>query len=175
MEYTLGRVVVYRKTIEATVKELGQRIYNDYKGKDLVIIGVLKGAVIFLSDIIREIDMNLTVDFMMVSSYGSGTKSSGVVKIIKDTDESIEGRHVLVVEDLIDSGLTLKHLKELLNTRNPASLKVCSIFDKQNRRVADVNVEYIGLEIPDEFVVGYGLDYDGKYRNLKDLCVLEQK
>ncbi len=175
MEYALGRVVVERELIQARVRELGRMIRNDYEGRDLVLIGVLKGAVVFLADLMREIDMKLTVDFMIVSSYGAGTKTSGVVKIIKDTDESIEGRHVIVVEDLIDSGLTLSHLRELLNTRKPASLKICSIFEKPERRIVDVLIDYPGIPIPDEFVVGYGLDYAGKYRNLKDLCVLEHK
>ena len=173
LEDSIERVIVYRDTIKARVKELADEISMDYRDKDLLLICVLKGGVVFLSDLMREIDMTVDVDFMLVSSYGSGTKSSGKVKILKDLDESIEGRHVLIVEDLIDTGLTLKHLKDLLFTRDPASVSVCTIFDKPARRLVDMELEYVGIEIPDEFVVGYGLDYAGKYRNLQDLCTLK--
>jgi hypoxanthine phosphoribosyltransferase len=148
------------------VRELAAEISRDYRGKDLVLIGVLKGAVFFLSDLMRELDIPCEVDFMAVASYGSATKSSGVVRILKDLDADIMGRHVLVVEDIVDSGLTLSWLMGNLRSREPASLKVCAMLRKPGAARMDVEVAYIGFDIADEFVVGYGLDYAQRYRNL---------
>jgi len=168
----IGEILVTREQIAQRVKELGQKISEDYKGKELVLIGVLKGAFIFLADLIREITIPVDMDFIAVSSYADGTKTSGVVRIIKDMDISISVKHVLIVEDIVDTGLTLNHLKELFSTRNPKSLKICAIFDKPSRRLVPIEIDYKGIEIPNKFVIGYGLDYAGKYRNLPDLCVL---
>lgn len=170
----IERVLITKEELEKNAKDLGSRISKDYKGKDLVIIGVLKGGFIFLSDLARNITIPIELDFMSVSSYGNSAKSSGVVKIIKDVDTNIDGKHVLIVEDIIDTGLTLNHLVELLKTRGPLSVKICAAFDKPSRRKAPVKVDYKGTEIPDEFVVGYGLDYSGMYRNIPELCVLKR-
>ena len=156
------------------LKELGEKITNDYKDSDnFIVIGVLKGAVVFMSDLIRSIELPLKIDFMAVSSYGTSTESSGVVRILKDLDESVEGKDVLIVEDIVDSGLTLSYMHKILKSRKPASLKICTLLDKPNRRKVDLKIDYLGFEIPDDFVVGYGLDYAGKYRNLRDICVLK--
>ena len=170
----IGEVLVDRAEIRKMVTALGKKISGDYEGKDLILVGVLKGGVVFLADLMREITVPMEIDLISVSSYGASTKSSGVVRIMKDVDMTVTGKHVLIVEDIVDTGLTLKHLKELFYTRGPASVRVCAAFDKPSRREADLEVEYKGIEIPDRFVVGYGLDYKGKYRNLPDLCVLKQ-
>ena len=167
-------ILVGRDEISEKVKELGRQISEDYRGTDLVLVGVLKGAVVFLSDLMRELTMDVEVDFMAVTSYGNKTTSSGSVKIIKDMDISISGKHVLIIEDIIDTGLTLSHLKELLHTRDPLSVKICAIFDKVERRKVEICCEYQGIVIPDKFVVGYGLDFAGKYRNLPDLYVIDE-
>lgn len=169
----IQEVLVSRHEIAEKTKELGKKISEDYAGKDLVLIGVLKGGFAFMADLMREITIPVDMDFMAVSSYGASTKSSGVVRIIKDIDINITNKHVLIVEDLVDTGLTLKHLKELLNTRGPSSVKICTALDKPTRRKVEIQVEYEGIEIPDMFVVGYGLDYAGKYRNLPDVCILK--
>lgn len=168
------RVLISKEQLEKQAYELGNRISKDYEGKELVIIGVLKGGVIFLADLARNITIPCDLDFISVSSYGASTKSSGVVKINKDVDINILGKHVLIVEDIIDTGLTLNHLVELLKTRGPLSVKICAALDKPSRRKVDVQVEYKGFEIPDEFVIGYGLDYAGKYRNIPEVCVLKR-
>lgn len=168
------RVLITKEELEKKVEELGSRISRDYEGKELVIIGVLKGGFIFLADLARNITIPVDLDFISVSSYGDSSKSSGVVKIIKDVDINISGKHVLIVEDIIDTGLTLNHLVELLKTRGPLSVKICAALDKPSRRKAAVDVEYKGIEIPDEFVVGYGLDYAGKYRNIPEVCILKK-
>jgi hypoxanthine phosphoribosyltransferase len=168
-------VLIDRETISRRVKELGARISQDYEGKELVLVGVLKGGFIFLADLMREITIPVDMDFISVSSYGASTKSSGVVRIIKDIDINITGKHVLIVEDLIDTGLTLNHLKDLFKTRGPASVKVCTAFDKPSRRKVEVKAEYEGIVIPDKFIVGYGLDFAGKYRNLPDVCTLHPR
>lgn len=173
MNNDILRVLLSEEQIKVRVKELGARITEEYKGKDLMIIGVLKGCMIFLSDLVREIKLPLTMDFMVVSSYGSATKSSGVVRIIKDLERDITDKDVLIVEDIVDSGLTLSYLIENLKSRNPRSVKLCSLLDKPDRRKTDVYIEYTGFRIPDEFVVGYGLDYDEVYRNLPFVCVLK--
>jgi hypoxanthine phosphoribosyltransferase len=165
-------VLITRDEIDKMCQRLGAQISKDYEGKEVILICVLKGAYAFMADLARYITVPLRVDFMSVSSYGSGTRTSGVVRITKDLDSDITGKHIIVVEDIVDSGLTLKHLKELLTTRNPASLALCTAFDKPERRRVEVDVDYVGMEIPDEFIVGYGLDFDGKYRNLPDVSIL---
>ncbi len=171
----IERVLVSKAQLDKQVEELGARISRDYEGQELVIIGVLKGGFIFLADLARKITIPVDLDFMSVSSYGNSSKSSGVVKIIKDVDTNITGKHVLIVEDIIDTGLTLNHLVELLKTRGPLSVKICAALDKPSRRKVDLKVDYKGIEIPDEFVVGYGLDYAGKYRNISEVCVLKRE
>jgi len=167
------KVLISKEELEAKVKELGQMITRDYKDKDLMIVGILKGCVIFLSDLIREIDLPLTMDFMVVSSYGSSTKSSGVVRIIKDLEKDIAGKDVLIVEDIVDTGLTLNYLVDYLKSRNANSVKICTLLEKPDRRKVEVDLEYVGFHIPDEFVVGYGLDYAEVYRNLPFVCILK--
>ena len=172
MAHYVKGVLIPRDEIDRMVSRIADQITQDYRGREIVMVGVLKGSFIFMSDLVRKINLPMVLDFMSVSSYYGGTKSSGVVKIIKDLDVDIEGRHVIIVEDIVDSGLTLQNLKEMLLTRNPASLKVCAAFDKPDRRKADITAEYTGMKIPDEFIIGYGLDFDGKYRNLPDVCIL---
>ena len=165
-------LLLTREQIAARVKEMGRQITEDFRGKDLTVICILKGAVVFFVDLMREIDLPMSMDFMAISSYGSATKSSGVVRILKDLDKPINGKHVLVVEDIVDSGMTLSFLKENLLSRGAASLKIVTLLDKPDRRRVPLHVDYYGFLIPDEFVVGYGLDYDEKYRNLPDIGVL---
>ena len=171
--YKLNGVMYSAEEIKSKVKELAKQIEKDYAGEELLVVGILKGASVFCADLIREIDLDVRMDFMVVSSYGSSTESSGTVKIIKDLDVDIENKNVLIVEDIIDSGLTLSSLVAALKTRRPKSLKLCTLLDKPERRVKDVKVDYVGFNIPDEFVVGYGLDYDEKYRNLPYVGVLK--
>lgn len=159
--------------IKTRISELGREISRDYAGEEILMIGVLRGAVIFMADLARAIDIPVAIDFMAVSSYGLGTSSSGVVRILKDLDEDLEGKHVLVVEDIIDSGLTLKYLLENLKSRNPASVKLCTLLNKPDRRKVKVDIDYNGFTIPDYFVVGYGLDYAEKYRNLPFVGILK--
>ncbi|NLN65785.1 MAG: hypoxanthine phosphoribosyltransferase [Clostridiaceae bacterium] len=166
------KVLVSKEQLEEKTSELAQRITRDYQGKELVLVGVLKGGFIFLADLARKIDMDLTIEFISVSSYGSSTESSGVVRIIKDIDTDVTGKHVLIVEDLIDTGLTLNYLKGLFNSKGCANVKLAAIMDKPDRRKVDLKVDYSGIVIPDEFVVGYGLDWAGKYRNLPEVCVV---
>lgn len=155
--------------IAARVRELGAQIAADYAGRDPMLVGVLKGSLIFLADLARAIEIPLAVDFMSISSYGSGARSSGVVRILKDLDEPLTGRHVILVEDIIDTGLTLTYLLNTLRARQPASLEICGLLDKTARRIIEVPIRYSGFEIPDEFVVGYGLDHEGRFRNLPDI------
>jgi hypoxanthine phosphoribosyltransferase len=169
----IRNILISEEELSKRVKELGKQLTEEYKGKDLMVVGILKGCMLFLSDLVRTIDLPLTMDFMVVSSYGTATKSSGVVRIIKDLEREIEGKDVLIVEDIVDTGLTLSYLIENLKTRNPKSVKVCSLLDKPDRRKAQVDIEYVGFTIPDEFVVGYGLDYAEVYRNLPYVCVLK--
>ena len=173
MNNDIERILVSKQEISDMVIRLGKLISEDYKGKQLIIIGVLKGSFVFMADLIRAITIPVDMDFIAVSSYGDSTKTSGVVRLIKDADVTLTGKHVLIVEDIIDTGLTLKYLKELLATRSPLSIKVCTAFDKPSRRKVDIKVEYSGIEIPDEYVVGYGLDYKSLMRNLPDLCILK--
>ena len=158
--------------IQEKVRELGERITEDYRGERPLLVGVLRGAVIVLGDLMRNIDLPCEIDFMDISSYGTGTSSSGVVRILKDLQEDITGRHVLIVEDIIDTGLTLSYLLRSLLARKPASLEICAFLSKPSRRRVELDVKYLGFEVPDEFVVGYGLDFAGAYRNLPDICVL---
>ena len=169
------KVLLTREEIQMRITELGAESSRDYAGQDLFLICVLKGAVIFLADLMRQISVPVEIDFMAVSSYGAATVSSGVVRILKDLDVSIENRHCLIVEDIIDTGLTLKYLEENLNSRQPASLKIVTLLDKPERRQVEIAPDYCGFQIPDEFVVGYGLDFDEKYRSLPDICVLGEK
>jgi hypoxanthine phosphoribosyltransferase len=169
----IGETLVGQEDLQRRVKELGGEISADYEDSDLVMIGVLKGAILFLADLMRELTVPCEVDFMAVSSYGSSTDSSGVVRILKDLDASIEGRDVLVVEDIIDSGLTLHYLMKNLRARNPASLEVCALLTKPERRRIDLPIRYVGFEIPNRFAIGYGLDHAQRYRNLPDVAALE--
>lgn len=169
----IDRILITSEELSARVRELGQQITNDYAGREILMIGVLRGAVIFMSDLARAIKRPIDIDFMAISSYGSSTSSSGVVRIIKDLDEVVEGRHLLIVEDIIDSGLTLNYLVDNLKSRRPASIKICTLLSKPDRRKVDVQVDYNGFVIPDYFAVGYGLDYAGKYRNLPFIGVLK--
>lgn len=164
--------LISKSAIDKRLDEIAEQIMEAYQGKTICMVCVLKGAVIFMVDLARKINLPVMINFMDVSSYGSGTESSGHIKILMDLDESIEGKDVIIIEDIIDSGRTLSHLKDLLLSRNPASLKICTLLDKPDRRQADVTVDYIGFTIPDEFVVGYGLDYDQRYRNLDYIGVL---
>jgi hypoxanthine phosphoribosyltransferase len=168
----IAEILVQADDIEHRVHELGQQISRDYADKDLLIIGVLKGAVFFLTDLMRQIEVPCEVDFMAVASYGSATESSGVVRIIKDLDTPIEGRHVLIVEDIVDSGLTLQYLLRSLETRRPASLEVCALLTKPSRRKVELPAKYVGFEIPDKFAIGYGLDHAERYRNLPFVAAL---
>ena len=170
---TLGETLVGEEDLRRRVAELGEQISRDYAGRSLLLVGVLKGAVFFLSDLMRYIDIPVEVDFMAVASYGSATDSSGVVRILKDLDAAIEGRDVLIVEDIVDSGLTLQYLLRNLGSRNPRSLEVCALLTKPARRKVELPSRYVGFEIPDRFVVGYGLDYAEQYRNLPFVAVLE--
>ena len=168
----IKEVLISREEIDLMCRRLGEQISQDYNGREVILIGVLKGAYVFMADLARYLSIPCRVDFMSVSSYGSGTRSSGIVRITKDLDSDISGNHVIIVEDIVDSGLTLNHLRQLLGTRKPASIAVCAAFDKPERRKVNVTVEYVGMKIPDAFIVGYGLDYDGKYRNLPDVSIL---
>jgi hypoxanthine phosphoribosyltransferase len=170
----IGEVMVTAEALQDRVRSLGREISRDYAGRRLLLIGVLKGAVFFLSDLMRWIDIAVEVDFMAVASYGSATDSSGVVRILKDLDASIEGRDVLIVEDIVDSGLTLQYLLRNLGSRNPRSLEVCALLTKPDRRKVDLPTRYVGFEIPNRFVIGYGLDHAERYRNLPFVAALKQ-
>jgi len=170
---TIGPVLLESEKIQERVKELGKQITADYRGKTLHLIAILKGASVFHSDLIRSIDLSVTIDFIAVESYGVSTQSIGEVRILKDLDESLEGRDVLLVEDILDTGLTLHYLIQNLQSRGPSSLRVVALLNKPSRRKVDVNADYVGFEIPDQFVVGYGLDFDQRYRNLPNICTLK--
>lgn len=167
------RVLFSTEELAKRVGEIGAEITADYAGKEILMIGVLRGAVLFMADLARAIQVPVAIDFMAVSSYGAGTSSSGVVRILKDLDESVEGKHVLVVEDIIDSGLTLNYLMDNLKSRKPASIKICTLLNKPERRKVDVDIAYNGFTVPDYFVIGYGLDYAEKYRNLPFIGILK--
>ena len=168
----IGEILVQADELQHRIKEMAEEISRDYKGRDLLLIGVLKGAVFFLADLMRHLDVPCEVDFMAVSSYGSSTDSSGVVRILKDLDAPLEGRNVLIVEDIVDSGLTLQYLMRTLAARNPASIEVCALLTKPERRKVDTPARYVGFEIPDKFAIGYGLDYAERYRNLPYVATL---
>lgn len=167
------KVMISEDDVDARIKELDDQISKDYAGKQVHLVCILKGSVFFTCELAKRITVPVSMDFMSVSSYGDGTKSSGVVRIAKDLDETLEGKDVLVIEDIIDSGRTLSYLLEVLQKRNPASMRLCTLLDKPDRRTHEVHVDYVGFEIPDEFVVGYGLDYAQKYRNLPYIGVVE--
>ena len=167
------RVMLTEEEVDARIKEIGERISRDYAGGQVHLVCVLKGGSFFMCELAKRITVPVSLDFMSVSSYGGSTKSSGVVKIVKDLDEPLKGKDVIVVEDIVDSGRTLSYLLELLGQREPRSMRLCTLLDKPDRRVVDVKVDYTGFEIPDEFVVGYGLDYDQRYRNLPYIGVVE--
>ncbi|MHC1750153.1 MAG: hypoxanthine phosphoribosyltransferase [Cellulosilyticaceae bacterium] len=175
MQNDIEKVLYSEEELAKRIEELGKIITTDYEGKNLLVVGILKGSNIFMSDLVRKINLPIKLDFMMVSSYGNSTESSGVVKIMKDLENNISDQHVLIVEDIIDSGLTLNYLKAMLETRNPQSVKICTLLDKPARRKAPVPVDYVGFEVPDEFIVGYGIDYAEKYRNLPSIGVLKRE
>jgi hypoxanthine phosphoribosyltransferase len=167
-----GEVLVASEEIQEKVREMGELITEDYRGEKLLLVGILRGAVVFLSDLMRNLELQCEIDFMEVSSYGTETTSSGVVRILKDMEENVTGRHVLIVEDIIDTGLTLAYLRRSLLARKPLSLEICALLSKPSRRQVDLDVKYVGFEVPDVFVVGYGIDYAGAYRNLPDIHAL---
>jgi hypoxanthine phosphoribosyltransferase len=168
----VGEVLIESDALQARIAELGAEISQEYEGRDLLLVGVLKGAVFFMADLMRELSVPCEIDFMAISSYGAATDSSGVVRILKDLDANIAGRHVLVVEDIIDSGLTLSYLMRSLKARTPASLEICALLTKPERREIEVRVKFVGFEIPNKFVIGYGLDFAERYRNLPYVAVL---
>jgi hypoxanthine phosphoribosyltransferase len=171
----IDEILIPEEALAGRIRELGRAISHDYIGKEPLLVGILTGAVLFTSDLLRQITIPVHLDFMATSSYGPKTESSGIVRILKDLDQSIEGRHVIIVDDIIDTGLTMDYLLETLKARYPASLKVCVLLDKVPRRLRHVPIDYRGFEIPDKFVVGYGLDYAGRYRNLPFICVLKSQ
>ncbi len=174
MHQDIDHVLVSEEQLQAKVAELGARISADYEGRDLLLVSILKGAVVFMADLMRAVTIPCAIDFMVVSSYGgANTSSTGLVKIIKDLDQDLSGKDVLIVEDILDTGITLSHLMPMLQMRNPRSLRLCTILSKPSRRKAEIEPDYCGFEVPDEFVVGYGLDYDEKYRNLPYVGVLK--
>lgn len=169
----LEKVLISSEEIQSKVGQIGAEVTRDYAGERPLLVGILRGGVVFLSDLMRAVDLPCEIDFMDISSYGAGTSSSGVVRILKDLEEDITGRHVLIVEDIVDTGLTLSYLTRALLARKPASLEICALLTKPSRRKVRIDVKYLGFEVPDEFVVGYGLDYAGAYRNLPDIGVLK--
>ena len=175
MDTFIKEILLSEEQIQKRVKELGQEISLDYQDKNLMVVGILKGAVIFMADLVKSIKLPITMDFMAVSSYGSSTISTGEVRIIKDLDFSVEGKDILIIEDIIDTGLTLNYLTDNLRKRGASSVKICTLLDKVDRRTVGVPVDYLGFEIPDEFVVGYGLDYAEQYRNLPYVGALKEE
>ncbi len=173
MEQDIQEVLYSSEYLSQVVAGLGRRISEDYRGKNLLLVSVLKGSVVFMADLMRAITIPCSIDFMAVSSYGSGTKTSGVVKIIKDLDINLQGKDLLLVEDILDSGMTLQYIRDMLQQRNPSSIKLCTLFDKPERRTVDIYPDYFGAIVPDAFIVGYGLDYDEKYRNLPYVGILK--
>lgn len=173
MEQDILRTLISEEQLHQKVAQIGKQVSADYQDKNLLMVSVLKGSVVFMADLMREISIPCEIDFMCVSSYGSGTKTSGVVKIIKDLDIDLKDRDLLIVEDILDSGMTLSYIKEMLKQRGTKSIKICTLLDKPERRKADITPDYVGFTVPDEFVVGYGLDYDEKYRNLPYVGILK--
>ena len=175
MKNDIERILIGEDELHKIVADLGRQISEDYKDKNLLMVSVLKGSVIFMADLMRNITIPCNIDFMSVSSYGNGTKSSGVVKIIKDLDVNIEGKDLLIIEDILDSGKTLNYIQEILLARNPNSIRICTLFDKPERREVDLYAEYVGCKVHNEFIVGYGLDYSEYYRNLPYIGVLKEE
>ncbi len=173
MQDDIQKILLNESEIQDIVDRVGRQITEDYRGKNLVLVSVLKGSVVFMADLMRAINLPLSIDFMIVSSYGNGTESTGKVKIIKDLDLDLSGQDLLLVEDILDTGRTLYNLREILKMRSPSSIKICTFLDKPERRKADIQADYVGAEVPDEFVVGYGLDFAQRYRNLPYLGVLK--
>ena len=173
MHKDIEKVLFSAEQLHEITERIGEQVSFDYQGKNLLLVSVLKGSVVFMADLMRAIKIPCRIDFMSVSSYGSGTKTSGVVKITKDLDINLEGYDLLIVEDILDSGMTLHYIIEMLKARHPASVRICTLFDKPERRVAEVHADYVGAQVPDAFIVGYGLDYDQKYRNLPFVGVLK--
>lgn len=172
----IGEILITEEQLQERIKELGAQITKDYKDKeDFLVVGILKGSVVFLSDLIRNIDIHTKIDFMTVSSYGMGSTTSGTITVKKDLDTDIEGKDILIAEDIIDSGITLCNLVKLLKERNPKSIKICTLLNKPERREADIHVDYVGFDIPNEFIVGYGLDYAENYRNIPYIGVLKRE
>ena len=169
----VGEIMITQEQIDQRAREIGTQIAKDYEGEEIVLVGILRGAVLWMGDIMKNVDLDMIIDFMAVSSYGASTKSSGVVKIIKDLDSNIEGKNVIIVEDIVDSGTTLNYLKHYLQNRNTKSVRICTLLDKPAGRKVDIDVDYIGFEVDDKFIVGYGLDFDQKYRNLPYISFLE--
>ncbi len=173
MHDDIQEILVSEAELKEKVTQLGEQISRDYAGKNLLLVSILKGSVVFMADLMRAITIPASIDFMVVSSYGAGTNTSGLVKIVKDLDQNLAGKDVLIVEDILDTGVTLSKLKPMLELRNPNSIRICTILDKPSRRKADITADYQGFAVPDEFVVGYGLDYNEKYRNLPFVGVLK--
>ncbi|MGI5821747.1 MAG: hypoxanthine phosphoribosyltransferase [Syntrophomonadaceae bacterium] len=167
------KILLSEAEIRSRVEELARAINTDYSGEELLVVGILKGAFIFMADLVRELTIPIAVDFMDMSSYGASTRSSGEVRILKDLETPVEGKNIIVVEDIVDTGLTLSYIAELLRTRNPKSLRICALLDKPSRRKVDITPDYRGFTIPDYFVVGYGLDYNEEHRNYRDICILQ--
>ena len=175
LEQAVKNVIIDENRLKLIISELGRKISEDYKDKNLLLVSVLKGSVVFMADLMRAIKIPCSVDFMCVSSYGSGVKTSGVVKIVKDIDINLKGYDLLIVEDILDSGLTLSYLEEILSARNPASIKICTLLDKPSRHMTDIKPDYVGAVVPDVFIIGYGLDYDQKYRNMPYEAEMDEK
>ena len=175
MRNEIERILLSEEKIKARVKELAAKLDEDYAGKQPLMVAILKGSVMFFADLLREMKTDVKIDFMAISSYGNGAKSSGEVKMIKDLDGTIEGKDVIIVEDIIDSGYTMRYLKHLLEARRPSSIKICALLDKPSRRETEIEIDYKGFEVEDEFVVGYGLDYAGLYRNLPYIGILKRE
>ncbi|MCT4661159.1 MAG: hypoxanthine phosphoribosyltransferase [Tissierellales bacterium] len=171
----IERVLLTEEDLKNKIAQLGEQISKDYQGEELLLLGILKGSVIFMSDLARSISIPVSMDFMAVSSYGDGTESSGVVRILKDLDQEIKGKNILIVEDIIDSGLTLDYLMGYFKARGPKSVEICTIMDKSDRRTVEVPIKYLGFDVPNEFLVGYGLDYAEKYRNLPFVGILKEE
>ena len=168
--------ILFREDVLANrIHELGEEITKDFIGEEVMLVGILKGASVFLADLIRQINLNVYVDYMVVSSYGNSAETSGVVRIVKDLEDNIEGKNIIIVEDIIDTGLTLEYLRQNLLSRNPKSLKICTLLDKPARRVREINIDYKGFEVPDEFIIGFGIDYAEKYRNLPFVGLLKRE
>lgn len=174
MHNDIENILYSESVLSERIKELGEQINRDYKGEKLIVVGVMKGANVFVADLIRKLDIDIILDFIVVSSYGASTESTGVIRLLKDLDENISGENVLIVEDIVDSGLTLSYLIDNFETRKPKSIKICTLLNKIERRKVDLNIDYVGFQVPDEFIVGFGIDYAEKYRNLPYIGILKR-